>query len=138
MTPRVVYDTNVVVSAALKAASIPASLVALALDQRVRLCLSPIIFAEYEAVLKRPKFAFDAHAVDAFLHDLRGVAVMVFPTRQVHAAPHEPDNRFLECAQTARAQYLVTGNKKHFPFSTFGGTRVVSPAEFAPIFTKRP
>ncbi|SRR5712691_13358176 len=119
MTPRVVYDTNVVVSAVLKAGSIPASLVTLALDRRVRLCLSPVIFAEYEAVLKRPKFAFDAHAVDAFLRDLRMVAVIVSPTKQIHAVPHEPDNRFLECAQTAQAQYLVTGNKRHFPFSIF-------------------
>lgn len=95
MTPRVVYDTNVVVSATLKAGSIPASLVALALDQRVRLCLSPLIFAEYEKVLKRPKFAFDTQAVDAFLRDLRRVAVMVFPTRQLHAAPHEPDGVYL-------------------------------------------
>jgi putative PIN family toxin of toxin-antitoxin system len=138
MTPRVVYDTNVVVSATLKAGSIPASLVTLALDRRVRLCLSPVIFAEYEAVLKRPKFAFDVHTVDAFLRDLRRVAVMVFPTNHVSVAPHEPDNRFLECAQTARAQYLVTGNKKHFPFSAFGGTRVVSPSEFARLVTKHP
>src|SRR6266849_3854142 len=120
MTPRVVYDTNVVVSATLKAGSIPASLVTLALDRHVRLCLSPIIFAEYAAVLKRPKFAFDARAVDAFLRDLRGVAVMVSPANHVHVALHEPDNRFLECAQAARAQYLATGNKRHFPFSAFG------------------
>ena len=138
MTPRVVYDTNVVVSAALKAGSIPASLVTLALDRRVRLYLSPVIFAEYEAVLKRPKFAFAADAVEAFLHDLRRVAVMIFPAKPVHVAPHEPDNRFLECAQTARAQYLVTGNKRHFPFSVFQGTHVVSPSEFARIVTKHP
>jgi len=138
MTPRVVYDTNVVASATLKAGSVPASLVTLALDRRVRLCLSSGIFAEYEAVLKRPKFAFDAHAVDTFLHDLQRVAVMVFPAKQVHVAPHEPDNRFLECAQAARAQYLVTGNKKHFPFSVFQGTHVVSPSEFARIVTKQP
>jgi putative PIN family toxin of toxin-antitoxin system len=138
MTPRVVYDTNVVVSATLKAGSIPASLVTLALDRRVRLCLSPLIFAEYEAVLKRPKFAFDAHIVDTFLHDLRDVAVMVSPTKHVHVALHEPDNRFLECAQAAQAQYLVTDNKRHFPFSTFGKTRVVSPSEFARIVAQQP
>lgn len=138
MTPRVVYDTNVVVSAALKAGSIPSSVVELALDRHVRLCLSPLIFAEYETVLKRPKFAFDADGVDALLRDLRRVAVMVFPAKHVHVAPHEPDNRFLECAQAARARYLVTGNKKHFPFSVFQGTHVVSPSEFARIVTKHP
>ena len=87
MTPRVVYDTNVVVSAALKAGSIPASLVALALGQRVTLCLSPIILEEYEAVLKRPKFGFDAHTVDMFLRDLRLVAVL-FITSSSRAQKH--------------------------------------------------
>ena len=46
---RVVYDTNVLVSAALKPASIPAVLVSLALAQRVHLCVSPPILSEYTA-----------------------------------------------------------------------------------------
>ncbi len=46
MTLKVVYDTNVVVSAALKSGSIPASLVALALSKQVRLFLSPPIVEE--------------------------------------------------------------------------------------------
>jgi hypothetical protein len=29
----------------------------------------------------------------------------------------------------------VTGNKKHFPFSEFEGTKIVSPAEFAHLLT---
>ena len=66
MTPRVVYDTNVVVSAVLKAGSIPAFLVALALSGQIHPCLSPIILDEYETVLKRPKFGFDIPTVDAF------------------------------------------------------------------------
>jgi len=52
----VVYDTNVLVSAALKPGSIPAVLVSLALAQRVHLCVSPSILAEYREVLHRPKF----------------------------------------------------------------------------------
>jgi predicted nucleic acid-binding protein len=31
-------------------------------------------------------------------------------------ATHDPaDNRFLECAEALKADYLVTGNKRHFP-----------------------
>jgi uncharacterized protein len=115
MTPRVVYDTNVVVSAVLTAVSIPAFVVALALGGQIYPCLSPIVFDEYETVLKRPKFGFNIPTVDAFLRDLRMAAIVVSPLHQIHTAPHEPDNRFLECAQAARAQYLVTGNKRHFP-----------------------
>lgn len=133
MIPRVVYDTNVVVSAALKPGSIPASLIALAIAKQVRLFLSPPILEEYTEVLKRPKFGLDADAVDHFLRDLRRAATMARPTQKVSVASDEPDNRFLECAKKARADYLVTGNKRHFPASAFEGTAIVSPAEFARI-----
>jgi putative PIN family toxin of toxin-antitoxin system len=131
MTLTGVYDTNVIVSAILKPGSIPASLVALAMEGSVKLILTPPILEEYREVLKRPKFAFDPSAVDAFLHDLEKAAVMVYPTKQVRRALDETDNRFLECAQKAKAHYLITGNKKHFPSPEFKGTKIVSPAEFA-------
>jgi putative PIN family toxin of toxin-antitoxin system len=134
MTPKVVYDTNVIVSAALKESSIPASLVALAMGKQVRLFLSPAIWEEYRAVLPRPKLGLSPNAVAAFLRDLRRTAVMVRPTQRVTVAPHEPDNRFLECAHAAKAEYLVTGNKRHYPFATFQGTTIVSPAEFAAYY----
>jgi uncharacterized protein len=133
MTLTGVYDTNVIVSAILKPGSIPASLVALAMEGSVRLILSPEILEEYRGVLKRSKFGFDPSAVDAFLQDIEKAAVMVYPTKRVRRALDEPDNRILECAQEAKAHYLVTGNKKHFPFPEFKGTKIVSPAEFAAL-----
>lgn len=133
MTLRVVYDTNVIVSAALKPGSLPASLVALAMAKAVRLFLSLAILEEYKAVLERPKFRLDPKAVETFLRNLRKTAVMVRPPQRVSRAPDEPDNRFLECALAARADYLVTGNKKHFPFTEFQGTKIVSPAELAQL-----
>jgi putative PIN family toxin of toxin-antitoxin system len=138
MIPRVVYDTNVVVSAVLKEKSIPALLVSLALGRQVLPCFSRVILDEYEAVLKRPKFDFNHATVDALLRDLRTVGLMTSPTRRVQAALHEPDNRFLECAQAAQARYLVTGNKRHFPFTSFKGTLIVNPAELARILTEQP
>ena len=129
MTIRAVYDTNVVVSAALKPGSIPDSLVALALAQRVTLYLSPPILAEYTDVLRRPKLKLSPQRVTRLLCDIEQVAIMVIPTERVQRALEEDDNRFLECAKEAGADYLVTGNKRHFPFAVFEGTRIVSPAE---------
>jgi hypothetical protein len=41
------------------------------------------------------------------------------------------DNRFLECAQEAIADFLITGNKKHFSnLNKFKDTLIVSPHEF--------
>jgi putative PIN family toxin of toxin-antitoxin system len=133
MTLRVVYDTNVVVSALLKENSNPALLIRLALNGNILSCLSQLVLDEYEEVLKRPKFSFNPATVDEFLRDLRNRALIVAPSRRVHVALDEADNRFLECAHAARATYLVTGNRKHFPFTAFGKTQIVSPAELIGI-----
>jgi putative PIN family toxin of toxin-antitoxin system len=132
---KVVFDTNVVVSAALKPGSLPAALVALAMARKVKLFLSPAILREYTDVLNRPKFDLDPAAVKAFLRDLRKAATSVRPSRRVARAPDEADNRFLECAAAAHAAYLVTGNKRHFPFPECEGTEIVTPAEFARLLT---
>ena len=128
---RVIYDTNVIVSAVLKSGSIPASLVALAISRKVQLCLSPPILAEYTDVLHRPKFALEPQAVDRFLADLSRDAITVRPTERLAIAPDEADNRFLECASESAADYLVTGNIRHFPQPAYHQTRIMMPADFA-------
>jgi predicted nucleic acid-binding protein len=47
-------------------------------------------------------------------------------------SPDEDDNRFLELAEAASAQYLVTGNKRHFP-DRWKQTRIVNAREFLEI-----
>jgi predicted nucleic acid-binding protein len=44
-------------------------------------------------------------------------------------AKHEPDNRFLECAELAGAEFLVTGNKRHFPID-WKPSKIVNAREF--------
>src|SRR5437899_10037533 len=50
---RLVLDTNIVVSAALKPAGLQRTVLLLALTKPARLYLSPAVFAEYRAVLSR-------------------------------------------------------------------------------------
>jgi putative PIN family toxin of toxin-antitoxin system len=134
---RVVYDTNVLVSAALKPGSTPAALVALALAQRVRLCVSPPILAEYREVLQRPKFGFEAASIEVLLEELTRTALLVHPTMHLTVATDEADNRFLECALEASAAFLVTGNLRHFPVATFEDIQVLEPARFAHVLAER-
>lgn len=126
---RVVLDTNVVVSALLKPAGLEATVLLLCLRREIALYLSPPIFAEYQRVLYKPKLKFHPHRVEAVLGDIGAASRLVHPHRTLMDAKHEPDNRFLECALTARADYLVTGNKKHFP-KTWEPARIVNAREF--------
>jgi len=133
MSPTAVYDTNIVISAALSPSGIPSSLLVLAFDRTVQLYVSPIILEEYTEVLHRPKFALSEEVIIGLMRKITEVAILVHPSRTLSVSPDESDNRFLECAQAAGAAYVVTGNKRHFPFPEFEGIKIVSPAEFAAI-----
>jgi putative PIN family toxin of toxin-antitoxin system len=95
----------------------------------VRLYISTPILQEYSGVLRRPKFGFPARDVDELLALIRTVGVMIAPTHTLSRCPDETDNRFLECAEAAAAEYLVTGNQRHFP-SRWKTTQIVSPRQF--------
>src|ERR1017187_32786 len=112
---RVVLDTNVLVSANLSEEGLETLVVSLALNRKIQLHVSEPILQEYERVLRSPRLKFEAKEVARFLARLRRGSALVMPTRKVSASPDEADNRLLECAEAARADFLVTGNKKHFP-----------------------
>jgi putative PIN family toxin of toxin-antitoxin system len=116
-TTRVVLDTNVVVSAHLKSEGYERHVLDLVLAGKLQLAASEAILAEYADVLSRPKFGIGVKPVARSMRLIRGVARIVRPQHELKVTSHAADNRFLECADAARADYLVTGNKRHFPKS---------------------
>jgi len=114
-TIRVVLDTNVVISAHLNSEGYERSVLDLALSGKLRMFVSQAILREYESVLLRPKFRLNPRIVSRSLRLLRAAARAVTPYGQLNVARDAGDNRFLECAEAAKADYLVTGNKRHFP-----------------------
>ena len=127
---RVVLDTNVLISAALKPGGLEASVVAAALAGRVEVWVTEQVWAEYEEVLARPKFAGVRETSRHLLDDLHTCARRIAAVAPVTLALDEDDNRFLECAVAAEANYLVTGNLRHFP-NACGVTRTVNARGFA-------
>ena len=126
---RAVIDTNVVVSGLLSPAGNEA-LILLAIHQGlVRPCFSEVILEEYAGVLARPKFAFSADEIAALLAMFRRQGALILPKATTAVSIDPGDTKFLQCAETAQADYLVTGNKRHFPESNYGVTRVVSASE---------
>jgi putative PIN family toxin of toxin-antitoxin system len=114
-TIRVVLDTNVVVSAHLNDEGYERSVLDLALSGKLRMFVSEAILGEYASVLRRPKFRLKPRSVSDSLLLLRAAARVVAPYGQINVARDPGDNRFLECAEAAKADYLITGNKRHFP-----------------------
>ena|ERR1017187_7871981 len=126
---RVVLDTNILVSALLQPLGPPARVFRLATSAVVQLCMSGDIFAEYEEVIRRPRFRRSDGVVEGALRTIREKAFWVRPTESTRKCADPDDDVFLECAQAAQAHYLVTGNIKDFPFP-WPQTQIVTPRQF--------
>jgi uncharacterized protein len=126
--PKIVIDTNVLVSAVLKRGSLEEPVVLLVADKRCELLISHDICAEYDRVLRRPRLKLAPERIDFFLRLILKESSLVTNTVRLSISPDEPDNRFLECAEAAKADFIVTGDKRHFP-KVWKTTRIVSARE---------
>jgi uncharacterized protein len=134
MTPRVVLDTNVVVSALLTPGGLADQVLRLGLGGAFMMCTSPAIMSEYAVVLPRPHLKLTAREIRTTLEDFRKISTLVHPSHTLAVCIHEPDNRFLECAEAAHANFLITGNTRHFP-QEWKMTRIVNARQFIEYFT---
>ena len=81
-------------------------------------------------MLARPKFGFDGESAAIVLDFLEYTGELAVPTPWPLALPDQDDAMFLEVAAAGRADYLVTGNLRHFPSRKRRGVSVVTPAQF--------
>lgn len=80
---------------------------------------------KFAAVLARPKFAFPPDDIVALIALLRSKGELFEPEHSVAASPDPTDTKFIECARAARADFIITGNKRDFPDAPYGSTDVV-------------
>ena len=131
---RLVLDTSIMVSAALKPDGLQRTVVLLAVTRPARLYISSDILAEYRAVLSRPKLQIRPGPRERLLQVIRRGARSVVSAGRLQVTSDPGDNIFLECADAARADYLVTGNIRHFP-RFWKRTKVITSREFISIVT---
>jgi uncharacterized protein len=133
----VVLDTNVVISALLKENSIPHEIVQHIFFNKITLCYTYEVLLEYTTVLNRDAFSsyIPKEAIHAFLDFITYECCSVSPISYYQEVPDKSDLPFIEACLGARADFLVTGNKKHFPKS-IEKTKIVSPKEFVDLLYK--
>ncbi len=132
---KVVLDTNVVVSG-LNFPGNERLVLELALRGRFELFLSVFIFIlqEVAGVLGR-KFGWDEDRVTEARRTLEKAATVIEPARLPDVIDaNEADNRILECAVEASADYLVTGDRRHLlPLEEHRGVRILNAPRFLSI-----
>jgi putative PIN family toxin of toxin-antitoxin system len=129
---RVVIDTNIVVSAALRPYGLQRTVFLLALTKPARMYVSREILAEYRSVLARPALKITKGRQQKLLQLVRNRVQVVHPRYKLEVTSDPQDNKFLECADAARADYLITGNQRHFP-RFWKNTKVITSREFVSL-----
>jgi len=129
---RLVIDTNVVVSAALKPEGLQRTVVLLAMTKPARWYVSDPIVSEYATVLARPELKIRKSLRQQFLQLIENHAHVVTPSRLGQVTLDPADNIFIECVDRARADYLITGNQRHFP-KFWKNTKIINSSEFLSV-----
>ncbi len=127
---RVVLDTNVIISSFLTPAGNPSRILRLILQGDLEIVIDEQILAEYTEIASRPIFQLDRDKVQIVLDYLRSVAIHAPSLPLVPSLPDPGDEPFLEAALSTKSDFLITGNKKHYPARTCKDITVVTPSEF--------
>lgn len=133
-TPRVVLDTNVFISGIFFSGR-PRQVLELARNKQILLVTSSAILLELAEKLHE-KFEWSQEEVKEVVEGIGVFTEVVKPEVKVDKIKADPaDNRILECAKQAKADFIISGDKKHIlPLKKFGKSKIVTPAQFLEIF----
>jgi putative PIN family toxin of toxin-antitoxin system len=122
---RAVFDTNIFLSAILFGGP-PEILLRAAPARQIQLVTSPQILAELALIL-RSKFRWPEEDIREAILAISRHAQVIKPSRKISILDDDPDNRVLECAVEANADYIVSGDRHLLRLKRFGGIAMISP-----------
>lgn len=123
---RVVIDTNVVVSAALKDRNPEAIILFVVKHPDLEWVASAEIVAEYTSVLRRAKFALPESIIQRWTNIFDTLIAVVEVKDPFDFPRDQKDAKFLACALAAKAEYFVTGDKDFESAYKIGEATVLS------------
>ncbi len=122
---RVVFDTNIFISAFVFPGGQAEQAVLKVLEGKDHLLISKDIIDEVLTVLAR-KFDHNAEALSHTAVLLSEIAEIVKPSVRIKVLKEPADNRILECAVSGRADIIVTGDKEMLNLKHYQGIKILS------------
>ncbi len=120
---KVVFDTNVYISALSFPESKAEEAYILAVNGEVELYTSVPILTETAGKL-REKFQWNDDRITAVIKHISRTAAVIKPRLKLNILTDEPDNRILECAEEIKADLIVTGDKHLLLLKEYKGTGI--------------
>jgi len=134
---RVVVDTNIFVSSFF--GGNPRRIIDLWKTGGITLCLTQAIVEEYIEVLQRLGLKQEKELqelLDLFARGFNSVFSAKTPVLKVVAGDPD-DDKFIECAVSLRARYIVSGDKALLNVKEYMGIKVLNAKDFLEMFSCR-
>ena len=126
---KAVFDTNVYISALITKGGTAEQAWLLAIQGEIEVYTSVPVMTEMARIL-RTKFHWEDDQIRAAVRHIARIAKVVKPEARLKILADDPDNRVLECARHAGAEFIVTGDRHLLKLASFEGIKIVSIADF--------
>lgn len=121
---KVVFDTNVCISALITKGGKAEEAYLLAIEKKIKLFISISILTGTAKKL-REKFQWDDENIRIAVKHISTVAGIVNPIIKINILKDKPDNRILECAKEAGADFIVAGDKPLLVLQNYEGINII-------------
>lgn len=128
----VLFDVNILVSAAANDSGLPATVVNAVVERRDELVASTAMLESMEDVLSRPYFAarLSTEQVQVIVQRLRAVAALVVPDMSITGFADDAEDDAILAAVAANADVIVTGDKGLLALHPFRGIPILTASQF--------
>lgn len=136
---KVVIDTKVIISAAISPYGHPAKIFEMLLLGEIENFTSEEMLEELIDVLHREEIAekMSESQREFMIHHAEIFSVKLKPTEKMQVISEDPDDdKIVECAVFAGAQYIISGDEHLLKLHEFRGIKMVTPAYFCSIMER--
>jgi len=134
---RIVLDTNIIVSRAIKKNDDSDKLFAALKNRKIALVISYSILEEIIDVLSRPRIIKFTKMGKNHIKQLAALlldrAIITEPQQKITICRDHADNKFIEAAISGRAEYIVSGDKDLLDLQKHKTIKIISLKEFVTI-----
>lgn len=130
---KVVFDTNVLISSLLWSGN-PRKCIMLARRKYISaFTAQPILHELHKKLITR--FKYSTNEADRVITDIKTYTNVIKPGKTLQLINADPeDNKIIECAIEAEANYIVSGDKHLLNLKKYKNLKILSPADFLDAF----
>jgi uncharacterized protein len=126
---KAVVDTNILVSAFVFPDGLIREVIDMTFKKQVKLYTSGPLLEEYARVLNR-KFGWNDEVIAGHIKMIRRLFIAVNPGISISAVRNDPsDNKVLECAVTAGADAIISGDRHLLIMEKYKSIRIIRPSD---------